>query len=115
MTRTTALPRPASTPRRWKRLARRPCATRTRSRSHGHHIAGLVLRVRLRGRPHARDEGQQDAERDEDEAEILKEDDAQKVEKARKKALRNQNKVAVGAAPLFKNGSSANAGTAVES
>ena len=40
---------------------------------------------------------------------------AQKVEKARKKALRNQNKVAVGAAPLFKNGSSANAGTAVES
>lgn len=40
---------------------------------------------------------------------------AQKVEKARKKALRNQNKVAVGAAPLFKNGSGAKAETAVES
>ena len=40
---------------------------------------------------------------------------AQKVEKARKKALRNQNKVTVGAAPLFKNGSGAKAETAVES
>lgn len=40
---------------------------------------------------------------------------AQKVEKARKKALRNQNKVAVGAAPLFKNGSGAKTETAVES
>lgn len=40
---------------------------------------------------------------------------AEKVEKARKKALRNQNKVAVGAAPLFKNGSGAKAETAVES
>ncbi|MDY3690035.1 MAG: sugar ABC transporter permease [Bifidobacterium pseudolongum] len=40
---------------------------------------------------------------------------AQKVEKARKKALRNQNKVAVGAAPLFRNGPSAKAETAVES
>ena len=42
---------------------------------HGHHVAGLVFRIRLRGRPHARNEGQQDAERDEDEAEILKEDE----------------------------------------
>lgn len=40
---------------------------------------------------------------------------AEKVEKARKKALRNQNKVAVGAAPLFKNGSGAKTETAVES
>ena len=40
---------------------------------------------------------------------------AQKVEKARKKALRNQNKVAVGAAPLFRNGPGAKAETAVES
>ncbi|RYQ12035.1 sugar ABC transporter permease [Bifidobacterium pseudolongum subsp. globosum] len=40
---------------------------------------------------------------------------AQKVEKARKKAMRQQNKVAVGAAPLFKNGSSAKTETAVES
>ena len=40
---------------------------------------------------------------------------AQKVEKARKKALRNQNKVAVGAAPLFRSASGAKAETAVES
>ena len=40
---------------------------------------------------------------------------ARKVEKARKKALRNQNKVAVGAAPLFRNGPGAKAETAVES
>ncbi|KFI78007.1 carbohydrate ABC transporter permease [Bifidobacterium pseudolongum] len=40
---------------------------------------------------------------------------AQKVEKARKKALRNQNKVAVSAAPLFRNGPGAKAETAVES